>query len=62
MIHKPILNQFTSENSECLMLKGEWYTSQNLYKEAFQSFTTAKELVESYQDVYLLKTIQEIKM
>ena len=32
------------------MLKGEWYTSQNLYKEAFQSFTTAKELVESYQE------------
>lgn len=59
IIHNPILNEFIREKTECFMLKGEWYTSQNLYKEAFQSFTTAKELVESYQDVYLLKTIQE---
>jgi diguanylate cyclase (GGDEF)-like protein len=59
MINDPILESFIREKSQCYDLKGHWYAKQKLYKEAFESLTIAKELVESYNDVYLLKTIQE---
>ncbi|MEH7123369.1 GGDEF domain-containing protein [Bacillus sp. JJ1773] len=59
MIHDPILESFIREKSQSYHLLGSWYRKQKLFKEAFDSLTVAKELVESYQDLYLLKTIQE---
>jgi diguanylate cyclase (GGDEF)-like protein len=55
----PILESFVREKSQFNILKGSWYSEQKLYREAFESLTYAKELVESYNDVYLLKEIQE---
>jgi len=59
MIHSPILESFIREKSQCYDLQGAWYTKKKLYKEAFESYTYAKSLVEEYNDVNLLKTIQE---
>ena len=59
MIHSSILESFIREKSQCYDLQGAWYTKKNLYKEAFESYTYAKSLVEKYNDVNLLKTIQE---
>ncbi|MDR7871340.1 MAG: GGDEF domain-containing protein [Tissierellaceae bacterium] len=59
ILNDPILDSFIREKVQCYILQGEWYSNQNLYREAFQSLTYAKELVESYDDLYLLKGIQE---
>ena len=59
MINNPVLDSFVREKAQCFILQGNWYSKQNQEEKAFQSLTTAKELVESYQDIYLLKTIQE---
>lgn len=59
MINDPILDSFIREKSQCYDLQGHWYCKQKLYKEAFEAFTNAKQLVESYDDIYLLKSIQE---
>jgi len=59
MIQSPILDLFKREKSQCYILQGRWYAKQNLTVKAFESLTMAKELVESYNDVYLLKVIQE---
>jgi diguanylate cyclase (GGDEF)-like protein len=59
MLSNPILDSFTREKSQCYDLQGHWYSKQHLYREAYESFTCAKTLVESYRDVYLLKQIQE---
>lgn len=59
MIQSPILDLFSREKSQCYVLQGRWYAKQNLTVKAFESLTMAKELVESYNDVYLLKVIQE---
>ncbi|WP_186670734.1 GGDEF domain-containing protein [Sporosarcina sp. BP05] len=59
MIHNPILELFGREKSQCYVLQGRWYAKQNLTRNAFESLSIAKELVESYNDVYLLKEIQE---
>ncbi|MDR7855015.1 GGDEF domain-containing protein [Tissierella sp.] len=59
IINDPILDSFIREKVQCHILQGEWYSNQNLYMEAFKSLTYAKELVESYDDLYLLKEIQE---
>jgi diguanylate cyclase (GGDEF)-like protein len=59
MINDPILDSFIREKAQCYDLQGHWFSEQNLYKEAFQSFTQAKILIESYNDLYLLKLIQE---
>lgn len=59
MINDPILDSFIREKSECYDLQGTWYFEQERYKEAFESLTYAKELVETYKDLYLLKDIQE---
>lgn len=58
MIHDPILDSFVREKSNCYDLQGNWYFKQALYRDAFESYTQAKDLVESYNDVYLLKEIQ----
>lgn len=59
MKNDPILESFIREKSQCFDLQGFWYFKQKLYREAFKCYTYAKELVESYNDVYLLKAIQE---
>lgn len=59
MINDSILDSFIREKSHCYDLQGSWYSDQQLYSEAFKAFSHAKELVESYNDVYLLKSIQE---
>jgi diguanylate cyclase (GGDEF)-like protein len=59
MINDPILDSYIREKAECYDLQGHFYSKQKLYIDAFESFTHAKTLVESYNDVYLLKTIQE---
>ena len=59
MINDTILDSFIREKAQCYDLQGNWYSKQKLYKEALESFTIAKTLVESYNDVYLLKSIQE---
>lgn len=53
------LEHYVREHAQSYHLLGEWYKGKHLYKEAFQSFTQAQLLVASYQDLYLLKTIQE---
>jgi diguanylate cyclase (GGDEF)-like protein len=58
----PILDSFIREKSQYFDLLGAWYAKQYIYKKAYESFTVAKQLVESYSDVYLLKTIQEERM
>ena len=59
MINDPLLDSFIREKSNCYQLQGHWYTKQQRYREAFDSYTVAKELVESYNDLKLLKEIQE---
>jgi diguanylate cyclase (GGDEF)-like protein len=59
MINNPLLDSFIREKSQCYDLQGYWYSKQGLNREAFKSFTVAKNLVETYNDVYLMKTIQE---
>ena len=59
LINDPILDSFIREKTQCYDLQGRWYTKQKLYREAFDSLTLAKDLAESYNDVNLLKGIQE---
>lgn len=59
ILQNPILESFPREKTQCYDLLGTWYAEQNLYKEAYESFTFAKQQVEGYNDVYLLKAIQE---
>ena len=59
MINESILESFSREKAQCYDLQGHWYLKLGLYREAFDSFTSAKNIVETYHDVYLLKTIQE---
>lgn len=59
IINDPILESFIREKSQSYILQGNWLSKNNLFMKAFESFTYAKELVESYRDLYLLKTIQE---
>lgn len=59
MIHAPLLESFIREKAQCYDLQGAWYTKNKLYAEAYESYTYAKTIVEGYNDVHLLKTIQE---
>lgn len=59
MINKSILNLYVREKAQCYDLQGEWYKRQKLYKQAFDAYTNAKVIAESYNDIYLLKNIQE---
>lgn len=59
MIDDPLLETFQREKAQCYDLQGAWYTKNNLYAEAYKSYTYAKNIVEEYNDVNLLKTIQE---
>ncbi|MEO4055323.1 GGDEF domain-containing protein [Solibacillus sp. CAU 1738] len=59
MINEPFLESFTREKAQCYDLQGAWYSKKKLYVEAYESYTYAKQLVEEYNDVSLLKTIHE---
>ncbi|ERI89477.1 diguanylate cyclase domain protein [Clostridiales bacterium oral taxon 876 str. F0540] len=59
MLNSHFLDSFPREKSQCYDLEGQWHREQNLYRQAFESFTSAKVIVESYNDIYLLKDIQE---
>lgn len=62
MIYHPILDSFIRERAQCNELLGNWYARKDLYREAYEAYTKAKELVESYTDVYLIKSIQESRI
>lgn len=59
MINGTILESFIREKAHCYHLQGFWFSQQQLYSQAFESFCHAKSLVESSNDIYLLKSIQE---
>ncbi|WP_040948803.1 GGDEF domain-containing protein [Gorillibacterium massiliense] len=59
MMSNSVLESFVREKANLYDLQGFWHTKQGQYREAFDWYTRAKELVESYDDVYLLKAIQE---
>ncbi len=62
ILESPVLDQFTREKSQGLDLLGAWYKQQGHYQAAYDTYTQAKELVETYNDVVLLKSIQEERM
>ena len=59
LMSEEILDSFKREKVQCYILQGEWNEKQGFFTEAFESLTTAKEIVESYSDLYLLREIQE---
>lgn len=59
IIDDSLLDSFIREKAQYYDLLAFWYLKQDLYSEAFDAYTTAKILVESYDDIYLLKVIQE---
>jgi diguanylate cyclase (GGDEF)-like protein len=59
IINNPVLENFVREKAQCYDLLGHWYNESKLYMESFEAFTCAKIIVESYEDLYLLKAIQQ---
>ncbi|MBP1756174.1 MAG: diguanylate cyclase [Firmicutes bacterium] len=59
MLSDQILETFPREKTQCYDLLSHWYSEQNLYREAYQSLNQAKDIIEPYDDVYLLKEIHE---
>jgi diguanylate cyclase (GGDEF)-like protein len=59
IMNDKVLDSFIREKSQAYDLQGHWYIEQKLYKEALEAFNEAKALAQSYNDVYLLKSIQE---
>lgn len=51
--------KFIRERVQCNMLRGSWYSHQNMYTKALESLTRARDLVQSYDDIYLLSEIQK---
>lgn len=62
MEKKNVFGTFIRERAQFQMLKGDWLSKKEAHKESFQAYSTAKEIVDTYQDVYLLKTIQEKRL
>lgn len=59
MINDPILESFIREKAQCYDLQGYWYNKQQLYRQAFDSYSHAKTLANVENDIYFIKTIQE---
>ena len=59
IINNEELDLFIREKSYAYDLLGHWFSKQGLNIQAFEAFTKAKELAESYKDVKFLKLIQE---
>ncbi|WP_277587037.1 tetratricopeptide repeat-containing diguanylate cyclase [Psychrobacillus antarcticus] len=62
MEKKNVFDSFIRERAQFQLLKGEWLNKKEAYRESFQAYSAAKEIVDTYQDVYLLKTIQEKRL
>lgn len=62
MEKKDVFDSFIRERAQFQMLKGDWLSQKEAYKESFQAYSNAKEIVDIYQDVYLLRTIQEKRL
>ncbi|MET0960034.1 MAG: GGDEF domain-containing protein, partial [Psychrobacillus psychrotolerans] len=62
MEKKNVFDSFIRERAQFQMLKGDWLSKKEAHRESFQAYSTAKEIVDTYQDVYLLKTIQERRL
>ncbi|MFJ5771896.1 diguanylate cyclase [Psychrobacillus sp. NPDC093180] len=62
MEKKNVFESFIRERAQFQMLKGNWLSKRGAYKESFEAYSSAKEIVDTYQDVYLLKTIQEKRL
>ena len=62
MEKKNVFDSFIRERAQFQMLKGDWLSKKEAYRESFQAYSNAKEIVDTYQDVYLLKTIQEKRL
>lgn len=53
------LDEFINEKTRFYELQGAWFAKQKKYEDAFEAYTTAKEMAESLKDLVLLKRIQE---
>lgn len=62
MEKKNVFDSFIRERAQFQMLKGDWLSKKEAHRESFQAYSNAKEIVDTYQDVYLLKTIQEKRL
>ncbi len=62
MEEKDVFDSFIRERAQFQILKGHWLSQKKAYRESFEAYSTAKEIVDTYQDVYLLKTIQEKRL
>ncbi|WP_202802475.1 tetratricopeptide repeat protein [Alicyclobacillus hesperidum] len=49
---------YIRERAQFSMLQGSWYSSQGHYRQAFEWLTRARDLVNRYNDIYLLEDIQ----
>lgn len=58
---EPFLESFPREKAQCLTLEGHLLTEEEDFERAFQCYTRAKKIAESYEDLYLLKEIQEYR-
>lgn len=59
IINSESINLYSKEKAKCYDLQGNWYYYQKLYKEAFKSYSNAKDIIERYNDFNFLKHIQE---
>ena len=62
MEKKDVFDSFIRERAQFQMLTGDWLSQKKAYRESFEAYSSAKEIVDTYQDVYLLKTIQEKRL
>lgn len=53
------LDEFVHEKTRYYELQGIWFTKQKKYEQAFDAYTTAKEMAESIKELDFLKRIQE---
>lgn len=53
-----VLEEHIRERSQFHMLKGSWYSNQGHLEEALVELTQARDLVMTYDDLYLLEEIQ----
>lgn len=59
ILNESIIDSFIREKAQCYILKGQWYETQKQYIKSFEVLTHAKNLVESYNDLYILREILE---
>ena len=59
--HESVLesDSYIRERVQFNMLKGSWHSNQGLHREGLESLTRARDLVKSYDDIYVLEEIQK---